>query len=315
MKKCNKKTLIGVIITILCIIGVILIFLFNTNTTSLNGLKEIWNNTIHPTSSQNVSELVPADSTELLLYVIDTGNSDSLVIRTSDDRSMLIDTGENDDKQRIIDTLNALGITTLDALVATHPHSDHIGSMKEILESIPVRTVYMTDFSEQAQSFKSITKQIKAKNIAAVNLTEGDTFSLGDVHFTALNPQNTEYDNTNNSSIVLLAQYENTKFLFEGDAEKEAVSDMLAHNAEIMDVDVLKVGHHGSHNGTTQELLDAATPSLALITCGKDNDYGHPHKETLDLLSVENVTVLRTDKNSDIAVFSDGNEITYKTAA
>ncbi|MEG1991314.1 MAG: hypothetical protein RR351_04415, partial [Christensenella sp.] len=112
MKKCNKKTLIGVIITILCIIGVILIFLFNTNTTSLNGLKEIWNNTIHPTSSQNVSELVPADSTELLLYVIDTGNSDSLVIRTADDRSMLIDTGENDDKQRIIDTLNALGITS-----------------------------------------------------------------------------------------------------------------------------------------------------------------------------------------------------------
>ncbi|MEG2625941.1 MAG: ComEC/Rec2 family competence protein [Christensenella sp.] len=315
MKKCNKKTLIGVVVTILCIIGVILIFLFNTNTTSLNGLKEIWNSTIHPTSSQNVSELVPADSTELLLYVIDTGNSDSLVIRTANDRAMLIDTGENDDKQRIIDTLNALGITSLDALVATHPHSDHIGSMEEILESIPVRTVYMTDFSEQAQSCKSITKQIKAKNIAAVNLTEGDTFSLGDVHFTALNPQNAEYDNANNSSIVLLAQYENTKFLFEGDAEKEAVSDMLAHNAEIMDVDVLKVGHHGSHNGTTQELLDAATPALALITCGKDNDYGHPHKETLDLLSVENVTVLRTDKNSDIAVFSDGNEITYKTAA
>ena len=130
-----------------------------------------------------------------------------------------------------------------------------------------------------------------------------------------MSPQETELEDSNNSSIVLLMQYGATRFLLEGDAETEAIGTMLAAYAPEMDIDVIKIGHHGSSNATTEELLDASTPSLAVITCGEGNDYGHPHRETLDLLQAGHVKSLRTDENGDIAIFSDGNEITYKTAA
>lgn len=315
----NKKSAAGALIAVLCVIGIILVFAFGTQGDFISNLKQIWNNTIsygHSSSAQSVSSLVaPEDSDKLLLYVMDTGNSDSMVLRTPDGHAILIDAADNDDSQQILDTLHLLGIEKLDGVVATHPHADHIGSMAAVLSGVPVSTIYMTDFTATTKTYESMIDVIEQKDIHAVNVTAGYQFSVGGVHFTALNPQNKGYGDANNSSIVLLAQYGDTKFLFEGDAEKAAISDMLSNYSDQMDIDVLKVGHHGSSNATTQAFLDVTTPQLAIITCGKDNDYGHPHTETIDMLGGMQIPILRTDQNGDIAVFTDGSTITYKTAA
>ncbi|BDF59207.1 hypothetical protein CE91St36_20240 [Christensenellaceae bacterium] len=314
----RKSSAVPLIVVIVCLLILIAFLSFGSQGTFLENLGDIWNNTInYGNAQQNVSQLVTQEDaqTALILYVMDTGNSDSMVLHTPDGHAVLVDAAENDDANQILETLKALGISKLDAAVATHPDADHIGSMDDVLLGIPVDTLYRTSKTAATKTYDNMVRAAEDEQTPVVYVTAGDTFTVGGIDFTVLNPQDKTYDDTNNSSIVLLVRYGNTSFLLSGDAEEEAIADMLSTFAPEMDIDVLKIGHHGSHNGTTEELLEATTPELAIITCGEDNDYGHPHKETLELLQEDRVTTLRTDQQGDIAVFSDGNDVTYKTAA
>lgn len=318
MARRRKSTALQLVIALVCMLILALFLVFGSQGTFLGNLGDIWNNTInYGMAQQNVDALVTPEQkqSDLILYVIDTGNSDSMVLHTPDGHAVLIDAAENDDAQRILDTLQALGIDKLDAAVATHPDADHIGSMDDVLLGVPVDTFYRTTKTAKTKTYDNMVKAAEQEQTPVTFVTAGDAFSIGGIDFTVLNPQDKKYDDTNNSSIVLLVEYGETSFLLSGDAEEEAIADMLGAFATEMDIDVLKIGHHGSHNGTTEALLDATTPALAVITCGKDNDYGHPHKETTDLLNADNIITLRTDQKGDIAVFSDGNDVTYKTAA
>ncbi|MEG0836117.1 MAG: ComEC/Rec2 family competence protein [Christensenellaceae bacterium] len=316
-RKPDRKALAGIIISILCIIGIILIFAFGTQGNFIDNIKNIWENTIHSGRRVDAAEFtnIKENNDKMILYVMDTGNSDCMLLRTPQGDTVLIDAADNNDSKQILSTLSSLGITKLNGAVATHPHADHIGSMDTVLQNIPTDTVYLTDFSTEDKNYTNMLTQITQKNIPIVDVNAGTEFSIGGMTFTALNPQDKAYTDPNESSIVLLAQYGSTKFLFTGDAEEQAIAEIVATYPTLLDVDVLKVGHHGSAGATTSELLTLTTPQVALIPVGKDNKYGHPQKEVIDLLNQNSIPILRTDRNGDIVVFSDGSTITYKTAA
>lgn len=253
---------------------------------------------------------------KLLIYTLDTGNSDCTIVRAPDGRAVIIDAADEDDFSNISGTLKALKIEKLDAAIATHSHADHIGSMAKVVKQFSPDVIYMPEQDNDVVQFTRMMDEIDRGDAKIEYVDAPMSFSVGDMDFTLLNPQKgEEYKKLNDTSVVARMDYGDTSALFTGDVETQAIGDMLKNYADKLDADVLKVAHHGSTKSTTYEFLYAVTPVIAIITAGKDNDYGHPHKKTLERLRRDRITILRTDINSDIAVFSDGQDITYDTAA
>ena len=151
-------------------------------------------------------------------------------------------------------------------------------------------------------------KSLKSKNVSVKKAESGVEFSEGDVMVEFLAPVSDDYEDLNNFSAVVKITYGKKSFLFMGDAENVVENELLAAGSDI-EADVLKVGHHGSDSSTSQEFLDEVDPEFAIISCGKGNDYGHPHKEVLNRLEDAKVKIYRTDVNGDIPLVSNGLEV------
>lgn len=250
-------------------------------------------------------------SEPLQVHYLDVGQGDSILIQYQT-HSALIDAGENGMGEQIAAYLKKQGITQLDYVIATHPHSDHIGGMDEVLEQIPVRELFMMRFSESmTPTTKSYTSLLYAIYDHHVQLTEpqnGQVLKLGDAKITLLVPK-AEYESMNNMSIVARLDYDNASFLFTGDAEKEREKELLRLQTNL-NADVLKVGHHGSSTSSSKEFIQAVSPKYAVISCGKNNDYGHPNKRTLQILS--EIQLYRTDYSGTVVIASDGKHYTIR---
>ncbi len=246
----------------------------------------------------------------LTVHFLDIGQGDSIFIELPNNETMLIDTGEDYYGQGIIDYIEGTGHTRIDYLIGTHPHSDHIGSMGYIVRNFEIGDVYMPKISANTKMYESLLKSIKSRKLkinngkAGVNILQEENLSAD-----IIAPVKLDEENLNNCSIVMKLTYGNTSFLFTGDAEKE---ELAATKAD-MRADVLKVGHHGSRTSTTQELLQKIRPRYAVISCGKSNDYGHPHKEVLQYLKKAGCTVYRTDRDKTVTVTSDGASLEVQT--
>lgn len=318
----KKRDIIGSAIVLCCIAGLVAIFAFGTKGDFISNLKNIWYNTIdHASGYATVDKQAEAlanlteHGNELILYTIDTGNSDCMVIRAPEGDSMLVDAADSDDYANISGTLKALGIEQLNAVLATHPDADHIGSMSDVIGNFSPSVLYLTSYEKNTATYDRMIKQANDSGVSLVKVTAPYQFNLGSVDCTVLNPQSKPYDSANESSIVLLLKYGENKILLTGDIEEQSLEEILSAYPDLIDVDVLKIAHHGSADSTSQEWLTATTPALAIITAGANNDYGHPHKETLTLLDQNGIATLRTDQNGDIAIFADGTSIEYATAA
>lgn len=246
-------------------------------------------------------------SGDLKVHYIDVGQGDSELIQVGD-KNILIDAGTSDKKA--LDYLQSIGVTKIDYAIATHPHEDHIGSMDDIINNISVGTFYAPKITTTTKTFENMINALKKKNLQITVPKVGDTLNIGDATLTFLAPNSTKYDDLNNYSIVCKLKYGNTSFLFTGDAEDISEGEMLQKQLDIQ-ADVLKVGHHGSDSSTTEKFLDKVNPKYAVISCGKDNSYGHPHKVTLDKLNAKNINVFRTDLEGTIIATSDGKDITF----
>lgn len=254
------------------------------------------------------------DSSEdtLNAHFLDVGQGDSIFIELPNDETMLIDAGENYFGKSIIEYIEETGHDKIDYLVGTHPHSDHIGSLAYIVRNFDIGSVYMPNASTNTYTYEKLLEAVKKKNLKIKNAKDGMNVlsdSGESLSIDILGPVTTDVKNLNNTSIVLKIEYGNTSFLFTGDAETGELKTLTGD----LSADVLKVGHHGSDTSTPQYFLEAVDPQIAVISCGKDNDYGHPHKKTLKRLQNYGCEIYRTDEQQTIVVSSDGAEIEVTT--
>lgn len=248
-------------------------------------------------------------SGNLMVHYIDVGQGDSELIQIGD-KNVLIDAGTSDKKA--LDYLKKINVIKLDYVIATHPHEDHIGSMDDVINNCTVGTFYSPKVTTTTKTYENMVNALKNKNLKITVPKVGDQLNIGNATLTFLAPNSDKYEDLNNYSIVVKLKFGNTSFLFTGDAEDLSDGEILQKQLDIQ-ADVLKVGHHGSTSSTSQDFLNKVNPKYAIISCGKDNDYGHPHKETLDKLKAKNIEIFRTDLGGTIIANSDGTNITFNT--
>ena len=245
---------------------------------------------------------------DLTVHYIDVGQADCILLEC-DGKFMLIDGGNRDDGQLVISYLQSCGVTELEAVVCTHAHEDHVGGLPAVLAVYPTAAVYSPTKTYSSNVFDDFLYYVDQQRLEVIIPAPGDQFRLGEAQVTVLGPVKT-YAEPNNTSIVLLVTFGNTRFLFTGDMEKEAENDMLDYWEDRMDwkVDGLKDGHHGSSSSSGYRFLYETDPTYDIISCGKDNSYGHPHKEVISRLDDAGIPMLRTDELGTILVVSDGQE-------
>jgi len=254
--------------------------------------------------------------TKLEVDVLDVGQGDAILIKTPYEQNILIDGGPDNTVLAQLGKNLAFFDKNIDLMILTHPHSDHVTGLVEVLRRYKVKKVMMTGVLHTAPYYLAFLDEIKKQNIPVEIVKSPEDIVLSaDLDLKILYPltdlSNQKFDNLNNTSIVSKLIYKNTSFLFTGDAQSE-VEDQLLKNKTDLTANVLKVGHHGSKYSTTSEFLEAVKPQYAVISAGKDNDFGHPHMQTLDRLEQDKIGIWRTDLLGTISVISDGQQITIK---
>lgn len=248
----------------------------------------------------------------LQFHFIDVGQGDSSLIITPKGKTILIDAGDEAHAKKVVSYVREQGIEKLDLVIATHPDADHIGGMDKVIKNFDIGVFAMPDVSAKTNQYKQIQRELKAKKMKATRLYQGDEVQIDDdIDFEILSPvKGKKYDDTNEYSIVAKIVYKDTSFILMGDATMENEVDII-NNVPDIDIDVLKLGHHGSSTSSSDYFITKTSPNIAIISCGKNNKYGHPHQEVMRVLKKHGVTPYRTDEMGDIVITSDGKEIKY----
>lgn len=247
-----------------------------------------------------------ADAPFSILF-LDVGQADCMLLSCGG-HYMLVDGGNPGDSRLVAAALKNRGVTYLDYIVCTHAHEDHAGGLSGALNVCEIGQALAPVQSSKNLPFSNFAKYVK-KQGKSITVPEADeTFALGDAAVQVLGPRR-DYDSTNNTSLVLMVTYGETRFLLTGDMEREAEQDLIDDGCDLK-ADLLKVGHHGSYSSTSYVFLNEVMPEYAVIQVGKDNGYGHPRDEVLSRLRDAGVTLYRNDLQGDILALSDGETVT-----
>lgn len=245
------------------------------------------------------------------VHIIDVGQGDSIFIQTLEDKRILIDAGDEEAEHTVYSYLKRRGVKKIDVLIATHPDTDHIGSMDYIIDKFKISHFYMPNAKTNSEAFYNLLDNCKEKNLKIEYLTKGDRLKIDSSTTMEILSPSTITDKNNLNSIVSLLNYKGYEFLFTGDAEKENESEILS-SCNLPEIEFLKAGHHGSSSSSTDEFIEKLKPEAVAISCGYNNDYGHPHRSVLDTFRENGSVVYRTDKNGSLVFYCDKNGIFTK---
>ena len=263
---------------------------------------------------QSPETTVPTAAEEdyLSVHFIDVGQADCALLACGGEY-MLIDGGNTADGAAVRQYLTFMGVDKLELMVATHPHEDHIGGLATVLDYFETETIWTTEITYSNYTVRNFLETADRRDVPVVQPKLGDSFRLGSALVTVLGPVRTDYEDVNDLSLVLMVEFEDTRFLFTGDMELLAEGHMLDHWGESFDwhADVLKAGHHGSYSSSGYRLLREVAPTWAVIPCGYQNEYGHPHESTLSRFRDAEVTIFRLDLMRTVIACSDGQQIAF----
>ena len=257
---------------------------------------------------------------KLVVRFLDVGQGDAELISLPNGETILIDSGDRGSPA--VELLKKYGVRQIDLIIATHPHSDHIGEMRDVMRAFKVTELWDAGFKHTTKTYTDMLQEINARGVKFATPKRGDLRKFGDVLLEVLNPSpDLPDDEANNASIVVRLTYGDKRFLFTGDAEMyetakpSAWAQMIAADKNQLRADLLKAAHHGSSNGTTRDVLDAVRPSIVTISCAAGNDYHHPHPKVMRMLeeAADRIKLYRTDLEGTLTAVCDGNSITMST--
>ena len=265
-------------------------------------------------SLDNDAAQMPVAEAGLLVSFLDVGQGDSIFLRSPSGKTMLVDGGPEGSFPKIDQYLTSLGVVGLDVVIASHVHADHIGGLISVVDTYPVGDFYYPPFDADSETYFNLLDALKESQATVHQPLAGvNTLIPWDdqVEVRILAPYDTIYNNFNDTSYIIRVSYQNTAVLLTGDASE--LGEKLALKAQpnhYFKADVLKVAHHGSSDATFEKFLDAVAPAIAVISVGKNNDYGHPDQALLDRLSERGITVYRTDEDGTVTLLLDGTSVT-----
>jgi len=263
-----------------------------------------------PPSSAPISQNTQTNSSDFRITFLDVGQADSILVEC-DGHSMLVDGGNVEDSDLIYSVLKRKGIEQLDYVICTHAHEDHVGGLTGALNYATASVALSPVTSYDSKAFTNFANIVAKQGLELQRPQPEDTFSLGSATIIVLGPVK-DYDDTNNTSIVVKVLFGETSYLLTGDMERKAELDLIESGADLS-ADVLKIGHHGSNTSSSYAFLNEVMPSYAVISCGEGNSYGHPHEEVLSRLRDADTVLYRTDLQGDIILTSDGTNIYFET--
>ena len=258
-------------------------------------------------------------TSQTTVTVLDVGQGDSVLIG-QDGQYCLIDTGTSESRDTLVRDLRQAGITGLQYLVLTHPHADHTGGAIAVLENFPVEELLLPVWEPEDTGAsdwpRGLRDQAADGGTSVVETVAGDCYLLGNGTLQILWGGNAETGDSdaNNASLCLLFEAGDFRYLATGDAEKEVEQELVDHYGTALQADLYKAGHHGSSTSSSEALLSVVRPQAAVISCGVDNDYGHPHRETLQRLAAVGAAIYRTDTMGTITFTYEDGALSATTA-
>ena len=244
----------------------------------------------------------------MAVHFIDVGQGLAILVQSGGE-NLLYDGGNRSHADEVVQYLKNQQVETINYMISSHYDEDHLGGLVKCLDNFEVEHVLGSDYVHTSDLFNTFMNTATAHAIIVEYPSVGDTYEFGTGSFTVMAPDGIS-QNSNDNSVVIRLVNGNNSFMFMGDAEETSEQDMISTGMNL-DCDVLSLGHHGSASSTSWDLLEAASPSWAVISCGLNNSYGHPAAETMGKLSDMDIPVFRTDDQGTVIALSDGNTISW----
>lgn len=297
--KKKKFFVICFVLSLIIIGGIIFYFSRIHDTEKTDGQSDVF-------ASQDAGT---SDNGKLTVYFLDVDQGDC-ILASYGEHHLIIDAGGEAFGTKVQKFLTDRGITELDYCIGTHFDADHIGGMDVILQKFDCGQVILPDYVKDTMAYDNLMRVINSKGIKVTSPVVGDEYSLGEASFTIIAPSGNGYEDENDYSIGIILKNGANGFVFTGDATMLSEEEMLASGIPL-DADVLKAAHHGSSYSTGNDFLKAVSPEYVVVSCGKDNDYGHPHRSFLNRVEEAGCRILRTDELGTVAFTSDGESVSY----